>query len=174
MFSKYWSTFSSDQSKYRWIFSKNRSKLVQIMWFTKDRLKSEYWHKRYAIEVHWLECILISAPITATTLWAPPPKENFLDETLPIMAFCVQLYWTQSLPPLWGGSLVPRLLVIFASQRVCVLHSRFSTVYCYITGWFYSKNNSPDPLDLPFYVVWDWLPNTAITHWLAELDMLIW
>jgi len=80
------------------------------------------------------------------------------------MAFCVQLYWTQTLPPLWVGSLVPRLLVIFASQRECALHSRFSKVYYYITGRFHSKNNSAGPLDLLFYVVQDWLPNTAITH----------
>jgi len=38
MFSKYW-----------WMFGKDRLKLVQIMWFTKDGLKSEYWHKRHTI-----------------------------------------------------------------------------------------------------------------------------
>jgi len=36
-------------SKYRWMFSKDQSKLVQITWFTKDGLNSEYWHKQHAI-----------------------------------------------------------------------------------------------------------------------------
>ena len=38
-------------SKYRWMFSKDWSKLVQITWFTKDGLKSEYWHKWHAIHI---------------------------------------------------------------------------------------------------------------------------